>query len=535
MSKVEDIGRKIGNFSAEPETTDDQIAFSMTIPGGTLGENNKLRMTMFWKGRPSLPDAPIPIEEALNDECVTFTGAEQLIRVENHCGFFIELCSPTEYVGIDSTGAAYTVATYRDNAVGRALSGPAISVDPDSTREDFTGYAAIYDSQARRITLGKWINQPLSSIATSLGTANMKLKSGDVVKLAKKESTNQLTVAVNGLVYISVIDSDIPFSNDGFGIVGVGIAPPPTLPVAEIQDQASGCVEPGASVDVPPPAQNWSDFSVSCAEYVGSGPGGGATSGCCDEAPEGELSIQCCSETCEFSCDAAPGQSINLKACGGTPPYHWSSSDTAFVNPDYGDPNRAVATVAPVAVYWYAQVAYGIFVQPWPFADSDPREPPAPGCDIDKSESNIPVYFLRPFQAEYDCAGVWLRNTLCDGVGPGETKCPTTTEGVHGETTYANSVVLGSYCFRNFVYSKDYLSSFSFDGLSGGPIDPFHNREECDGRNDEQCKSPCFAGLHEGPCEFYVLTSRRNVGAPVVQVMVEDSLGATASVVIDVV
>ncbi len=483
---------------------------------------------------PEFGRVAIPLTPALN-ECIEFTGDEQTFVIENGCGFFVNLCVPDTYVGLDSGGRAYTQATYRDSAVGTAISGPALSVAGDATRDDFEGYAAVYNSTTHVITLGKWTSDPLSSIPETLGTFTQALSDGDKLRISKKQSDNVITVSINGITIITVTDSGISFSNPGFGIIGVG-----------------------TSEDM----QTWDAFTVSCSEYVGQeGAGHGATDNCCDSAPGG-LTIQCCSDTCDFPCETpVPGTetAIILRACGGTPPYRWSSSDTGFVVQDYSDPDLAVVTVGANRAFMYAQVAYGIMVQPWPFADQDPcvdEGIPPPGqaffrCICDNPDASLdhpPVLYLRPFQAEYDCAGTWLRNSLCDeefapsGIATGHTTCPVTDDnGNRLTTTYGSNIALGAYCYRNGFYRFDHLSAFSMNGIMGSPLDTFDTRATCTGVNDQHCQSPCAVGIardlgtYPGPCQFYVLTNKKSAtGANTITVSVEDALGNQASVIIDV-
>jgi hypothetical protein len=367
--KVEVIGRKIGNFSAEPETTEDQIAFSMTIPGGTLGEKNKLRLAMFWKGSRATPDDDTPEAELNEAECQAFTGNEEFFRIENHCGFFIDACVPDEV----TEGLASLSVKYRNKAVGHAQSGPAFFVASGSTRASFKGYAVIYDAQVKRLTLGKWVDQPLTTIPTTLDQVSLTLVAGDVVKLEKDQSTNEITVSVNDVETLTATDSAISFFNPGIGIVGIGSTPAPVAAVEPSEGVA--CLGPAAAAADLTPAQDWSELAGSCSEYVGDYVGG---SGCCPVGEGEDLTIECCSPPpCELLCrsdgayESGDVTVIFLKACGGYPPYTWSSSDNGYVfvpgGPAGSDPNvRAVYYRDPSATTPIGeddcQVQYGIFL-----------------------------------------------------------------------------------------------------------------------------------------------------------------------------
>jgi hypothetical protein len=446
--------------------------------------------------------------------CVEFTGSDQQFVNNNNCGYFFNLCVPAIYVGVDSGGNAYTQVKYKDNATGTAMSGPVLSVDGASTRTNFTGYGAIYNSTTHVITLGKWINQSLNSIPTSLGTITLPLATDDVLKISKNRLTNVVAVRVNGTLEISVADADIPFSNPGFGIAGVGAT-----------DDFS--------------SQEWSNFSVSCADYVGSS----SDQHCCDAAPVG-LSIQCCSgSACEFSCNQFSNQPLlTIRACGGVPPYHWTSTGPAFVNESPSD--SSFATVGFSSGNSFSNVSFGLRINS---VTTNCVTPPS------GSHEYFAANKIGVVQFEYDCQGNYLRWSDCT-INGNSVSCAT-NEASDSVTTYPFSIVttFPSDCPIGGLL-PDGVMSFSIGG--GGSSIPFKfgDPAECSGSCDDGCYSPviglppfpfapchcCDYGIHAPTGEeiiekWYNLTPVQSVGSPVIQVIVTDSLFNSASVVIDVV
>lgn len=178
----------------------------------------------------------------------TITIANNIATVGNGCGFFVCPCTPNP--------TNFVQATYKDTRVGTPVSGIFLAIPSTATRTSFTGYGLVYDqAQATdKVTIYKWSAANLSSVGTKLGSVNVTLADGDVLRLTMSNDASGTLIAKitqpSGNTTFSVNDTAISHTAPCIGLIGVGTGATST--------------------------QNWTNFSGGCLTASG-------------------LLIQCCS------------------------------------------------------------------------------------------------------------------------------------------------------------------------------------------------------------------------------------------------
>lgn len=151
---------------------------STTAPGGSVLEYSRNNDINCWGCIVS------PSRSQVTDERVLPKGQKhQFVRFSEFLNVYYNS------TGVDSAATGYipdaTIATYGRllSVTGAPISGPAVGVDPNSTFDDFTGYALLYNSILSQLQLCFYNHQSLSTIPTPLATETTVPSTGQYLVL----------------------------------------------------------------------------------------------------------------------------------------------------------------------------------------------------------------------------------------------------------------------------------------------------------------------------------------------------------------